>query len=375
MRIAAAWSWRLLVIVGAVAVVAYGVAYLSPITIPIAVATLLAALLVPARRRLMARGWRNTPASVTVFLGGLVLVTGLITVVVRQLISGAGDVGTQVSGGLDTLQHWLVNGPFKLSQQQIDAAIAAAKKAVSDNQSALTSGALTTASTVGHILTGLVLSLFILYFFLSDGAGIWNWLVGLAPARARARIHGAGVRAFVTLSGYVRATVLVAAVDAVGIGLGLVILGVPLAIPLTALVFLASFIPIVGAVLSGAVAVLVALVTVGWFKALIVVGVVIAVQQLESHFLQPVLLGKAVSLHPLAVALSIGCGVVIGGIVGALLAVPVAAVANTVVKYLVGKEAAPGIEEKAALLTSPPVAGSSRRNRATPDPKRRRRAE
>lgn len=341
MRIAAAWSWRFLVVVGAFVVVLYVIGYMSEITIPIAIALLLSSLLSPVRRWLVDKGWKHGLASTAVFLAGLLLVAALIFVVVRQFVSGAGELANQVSGGLDKVQDWLVNGPLKLSQGQINSAVTSIKQSAVDNKDALTSGALSTATSVGHIVTGLVLVLFILFFFLRDGSKIWQWLVGLAPRRARPKIFGAGDRAWTTLAGYVRATVLVAVVDATGIGVGLAVLGVPLAIPLTALVFLASFIPIIGALLSGIVAVLVALVTVGPVKAVIVLAVVIAVQQLEGHVLQPVLLGRAVSLHPLAVALSIAGGVVVAGIVGGLLAVPLAATMNAAVKFLAGKESAP----------------------------------
>lgn len=337
MRIAAAWSWRFIVVVVAAAAVLYGIAFLSEITIPIAIAVLLSSLLNPVRRWLVVKGWRPHLASTSVFLAGLLLVIGLIFVVVRQFVSGAPDLADKATGGIDKVQDWLVTGPLKLSQDQIDSALTSMRQAVVDNKDALTSGALNTATSVGHIVTGLVLVLFTLFFFLRDGARIWSWLLGLAPSRARARIDGAAHSAWTTLGGYVRATVLVAFVDAFGIGVGLVVLGVPLAIPLTALVFLASFIPIIGALLSGGVAILVALVTVGFVKALILLAVVIAVQQLEGHVLQPVLLGRAVSLHPLAVALSIAAGVVVGGIIGALLAVPLAATSNAAVKYLAGR--------------------------------------
>lgn len=341
MRIAAAWSWRFIVIVVAAAGVLYGIAFLSEITIPIAIALLLNSLLNPVRRWLIVKGWRPHLASTAVFLAGLLLVIGLIFVVVRQFVSGAPDLAAKAGGGIDTVRNWLVDGPFTLSQDQINNGLDSFKQAVVENQDALTSGALNTATSVGHIVTGLVLVLFTLFFFLRDGERIWSWLLRLAPVRARTRIDGAASHAWTTLGGYVRATVLVAFVDAIGIGIGLLVLGVPLAIPLTALVFLASFIPIIGALLSGGVAILVALVTVGFVKALILLAVVIAVQQLEGHVLQPVLLGRAVSLHPLAVALSIAAGVVVGGIVGALLAVPLAATVNAAVKYLAGR-AAPG---------------------------------
>lgn len=351
MRITAAWSWRLLVVVAAAALVYYGISYLSEITVPLVIALLLSALLTPARRFLGRHGWKNTPATIVVFVGGLLVVAGIITLVVQQFVKGSADLANRVSDGVTKVQNWLVTGPFHVSQAQINSAADAAKKAVLDNRDALTSSAVTTASTIGRVVTGLVLVLFILFFFLRDGEKIWRWVVGLAPSRARSRMAGAGDRAWVALTGYVHATVLVAFVDAVGIGLGLVILGVPLAVPLTALVFLSSFIPIVGALVSGIVAVLVALVTVGLVKAIIVLGVVILVQQLEAHVLQPVLMGRAVHLHPLAVALSIASGVIIGGIVGGLLAVPFAACVNAAGKYLAGHDRVADISKGEAALT------------------------
>jgi len=341
MRIAAAWSWRFLVVVAALAVLYLGLGYLSEITVPVTIALLLCALLNPVKRLLVGHGWNSGLASTVVFVGGVLVVAGIVTLVVEQFVAGAADLAERVTGGLDTVQNWLVTGPLQLSQDQIDSAATSIKQAVLDNREAVTSSAVTTAASVGRVVTGLVLVMFILFFFLRDGRKIWTWIVGLAPRRSRTKIHDAADQAWWTLAGYVRATVLVAFVDAIGIGLGLVILGVPLALPLTAFVFLASFIPIIGALVSGVVAVLVALVTVGLVKALIVLAVVIAVQQLESHVLQPVLMGRAVHVHPLAVALSIAAGVIIAGISGALLAVPIAACANAVVKSLAGKAGPP----------------------------------
>ncbi len=341
MRIAAAWSWRFLAVVGALALVLYLVGFVSEITIPVAIALLLNALLNPVRQALVNRGMRRSVAAALVFVGGLVLVGGVITLVVRQFIFGAKDLADQVSAGLDKVQNWLVTGPLKLSQEQINSAVTSVKESVVSNKDALTSGAVNTASSAGHVITGFVLVLFILFFFLRDGRRIWNWILGLAPQRAKSQIDEAAQRAWTTLGGYVRATVLVAFVDAVGIGIGLFAVGVPLAIPLTAFVFLASFIPIIGALLSGVVAVLVALVTLGPIQALIILAVVILVQQLEGHVLQPVLLGRAVSLHPLGVALSIAAGVILIGITGALLAVPIVACLNASIKYLAGPSSPP----------------------------------
>jgi predicted PurR-regulated permease PerM len=193
---------------------------------------------------------------------------------------------------------------------------------------------LTTAGTIGQVLTGMLLTLFITIFFLAGGEKIWNFLMHGVPGYVRDRVDVAGRRGFASLVAYVRATAAVAVVDAVGIGIGLWIVRVPLVIPLATLVFLAAFIPILGAVVAGAVAVLVALVTNGFITALIVLGIVILVMQLESHILQPLLLGRAVKLHPLAVVLSIAAGLVVAGIAGALLAVPLLAVLNAGIRSL-----------------------------------------
>ena len=191
-----------------------------------------------------------------------------------------------------------------------------------DNQAKLTSGALSTAATVTEIVTGALLVLFTLIFFLHGGRNIWAFVTRIFPARCANRVADAGVAGFHSLIGYVRATFLVALVDAVGIGAGLAIMGVPLALPLASLVFLGAFIPLVGAVLTGFLAVVVALLTKGFFYALITLGLIIAVQQVEAHVLQPLVMGRAVSIHPLAVVLGIAGGGVLAGIVGALLAVP-----------------------------------------------------
>ncbi len=180
-----------------------------------------------------------------------------------------------------------------------------------------------------------MLTLFILIFFLSDGGGIWRFLMRGVPSNVRDRVDTAGRRGFSSLVSYVRATAAVAVVDALGIGIGLWIVGVPLVVPLATLVFLGAFIPIVGAVIAGTVAVLIALVANGWVQALVVLGIVVAVMQLEGHVLQPWLLGRAVRLHPLAVVLAITAGLVAGGIPGALLAVPLLAVLNAGIRSLV----------------------------------------
>ena len=232
------------------------------------------------------------------------------------------------------VEAWLAQGPLAVSDGQIGDAVDSLQQKVTQNQGALASGALTTAATVGEMLTGFFLVLFVLFFFLRDGAQIWHFVCRLLPGPARLSTAGAGHYAWHSLVSYVRATVFVAFVDAVGIGVGLLLLRVPLALPLAALVFLSAFIPVVGAALSGVVAVLVALVANGPVTALIVLAIVIAVQQLEGNVLQPMIMGRAVSLHPLAVLLALSVGIVVAGIVGGLVAVPILAVANTAIRYL-----------------------------------------
>ncbi|HWD61235.1 MAG TPA: AI-2E family transporter, partial [Humibacter sp.] len=197
-------------------------------------------------------------------------------------------------------------------------------------------GALSIGSTLGHVLTGVLLTAFSTLFILIDGKGIWGWIVRIFPRRARAAIDGAGRAGWVTLTNFARVQVLVASIDAVGIGLVAFFLGLPLVIPIAVLVFLGSFIPIVGAVITGALAVVVALVYNGWVAALIMLIGVLAVQQLEGHVLQPLIMGSAVKVHPLAVVLVVATGSLLAGIPGALFAVPFAAVLNVMVRYVSG---------------------------------------
>ncbi|HEY4457962.1 MAG TPA: AI-2E family transporter, partial [Pseudonocardiaceae bacterium] len=240
----------------------------------------------------------------------------------------------QVNQSIGTISNWLENGPLHLSQKQLQTVLSKFVSSIGANTDALTSGALTTAATVGEVLAGMLLTLFTTIFFLHDGAAIWSFVIRAVPENVRDRVNVAGRRGFSSLVSYVRATAEVAVVDAVGIGVGIAIIGVPLAAPLGALVFLAAFVPIVGAVIAGAVAVLVALVAKGLLAALIVLAIVIAVMQLESHILQPFLLGRAVRLHPLAVVLSIATGIAVSGIAGGLVAVPLLAVLNSGVRSL-----------------------------------------
>ncbi|TFV57680.1 AI-2E family transporter [Mycobacterium sp. PS03-16] len=345
-RKAAAWSWRLLIIFAALIAVLWVVKRLEVLVVPVALATMLAALLMPAVDFLDRRGAPRGGAVALVLLSGIALVGGLLSFVVSQFVEGTPALVEQVTRSIDGLRAWLIDGPLQLSRSQIDNAGNAAIEALQNNQERLTSGALSTAGTITEIVTGALLVLFTLIFLLHGGRNIFGFVTKVFPPNARQRVRDAGRAGFHSLIGYVRATFLVALVDAVGIGTGLAIMGVPLALPLASLVFLGAFIPLVGAVVTGFLAVIVALLTKGVVYALITLGLILAVQQLEGHVLQPLVMGRAVSIHPLAVVLAIAGGGVLAGIIGALLAVPAVAFLNSAVRVLL----APDTEAEAESL-------------------------
>jgi predicted PurR-regulated permease PerM len=318
------------------------------------VALLLAALLQPGAAALVRRGWPRSLAATTMLVVGLGVVSGIITLVVQQIASGFTDLAEQVSEGIGQVQSFVVR-TFPITRGQLEDAVTALQDTLVDNQDTIATGAITTATTVGHVFTGIVLALFTLFFFLKDGRSIWLWLVGLFPQEARAYADEAARRSWRTLISYVRATVVVALVDAIGIGTGLAVLQVPLVIPLAALVFLGAFIPIIGSFLAGTVAVLVALVSQGPITALIALAVVVAVMQLEGHVLQPLLLGRAVHVHPLAVVLAIAAGLLVAGIFGALIAVPTVACVNVAGTYLSRRHEGPRPPEPRPERAKPAV--------------------
>ncbi|MEO3759029.1 AI-2E family transporter [Mycobacterium sp. B14F4] len=337
-RKAAAWSWRLLMIFAAVFVLLWTVKRLEIIVVPVALATILAALLLPAVDFLDRRGAPRGGAVALMLLSGFAVVGGILAFVVSQFVEGIPGLVNEVSRSIDGVRNWLIDGPLNLSRAQVDNAGNAAIEALQSNQERVTSGALSTAGTVTEIVTGAVLVLFTLIFLLQGGRNIYEFLTRIFPVSVRERVREAGKAGFRSLIGYIRATFLVALVDAVGIGTGLAIMGIPLALPLASLVFLGAFIPLVGAVVAGALAVVVALLAKGFIYALITLGLVIAVQQLEGHVLQPLVMGRAVSIHPLAIVLAIAGGGVLAGIVGALLAVPALAFLNSSIRVLTARD-------------------------------------
>jgi predicted PurR-regulated permease PerM len=339
-RKAAAWAWRLLLILAAIVALLWLVGRLKVIVVPVAMAVILTALLLPAVDWLDRRGAPRGGAVALVLLSALAVFGGIMTFVVSQFVSGLPDLTEQVTRSIDNATRWLIEGPPHLSREQIDKAGDAAVTALRDNQEKLTTGALSTAATLTEIVTGALLTLFTLIFLLYGGRTIYDFLTRIVPAHTRERVRAAGRAGFGSLIGYVRATFLVALVDAIGIGAGLAIMGVPLALPLASLVFLGAFVPLIGAVLTGFLAVVVALLAKGVFYALLTLGLIIAVQQLEAHVLQPLLMGRAVSIHPLAIVLAIATGAVLAGIIGALLSVPVLAFLNSAIRVLAASDPA-----------------------------------
>lgn len=340
-RGAAAWAWRLSIIAITGVAMVWALMQLSLVVVPVLVAVLLSSLMTPVVNWLTERGAPRALAAAVTMVVAFGLVAVLLTLAGRALGSGIMDLADQAVQGLYDFIDWLGEGPLNISQDQLEGYLDDALAALQDNLQQIVTGAITVGTTVGQVFAGLLIALFCLFFFLRDGRAIWTWVVGLLPQAARAQIDGSALRGWVSLGQYARMQILVAFIDGVGIGVGAWILGVPLALPLGVLVFIGAFIPIVGAVLTGAVAVLVALVDGGIWTAVIMLAIVLGVQQVEGNVLQPFLMGRALRLHPVAVLLAVTAGTVLGGIVGALLAVPIIASVNSAMLYLHGHDNAP----------------------------------
>ncbi|MEV0225491.1 AI-2E family transporter [Streptomyces sp. NPDC050704] len=334
MRVAAEAGWRLLVLAGTVWVLMRVISAVQLVVLSFVAALLITALLQPTVARLRRYGVPRGPATALTAILGFVVMGLVGWFVVWQVMENIDNLSDQVQDGIDELQRWLLNSPFHVTEDQIKDIAKSLREAVGANTDEITSAGLEGVTVIVEALTGILLTMFSTLFLLYDGKRIWEWTLKLVPAAARPGVAGAGPRAWRTLTAYVRGTVIVALIDAIFIGLGIFFLDVPMAVPLAVFIFLFAFIPLVGAVVSGALAVVVALVTQGVFTAVMVLAVVLAVQQIEGHILQPFILGRAVRVHPLAVVLSVAAGGLVAGIGGAVVAVPLVAVVNTVVGYL-----------------------------------------
>ncbi|MFW6866617.1 AI-2E family transporter [Nocardioides sp. CPCC 206347] len=356
--LAAGWAWRILIIAAATYLLMRVLGFFAVVTIPIAVALLISALAAPFVRALTRMGVPRGLSALLVVITGFAVVGALLTFAGQQVASGANDLADSTVQGLQEIRNWLRDGPLNASDSQINDYIKNAQDMIQDRSK---NGELLTQVTevgaaLGHVVAGFFIAVFATYFFLADGDRIWSWIVRIAPRAARERVDSSGKVAWISLVQFVRATVLVALVDAAGIALGAAILNVPFVLAIGVLVFLGAFVPMIGASIAGSVAILVALVDQGPLTALLMLGVVIGVQQLEGHILQPFLLGRWVSLHPLGVILAIAGGVLVAGIAGALVAVPLAAAANAVVLHLAQMAEPPASEVETDGSDEPVVA-------------------
>ncbi|MBN0045285.1 AI-2E family transporter [Streptomyces actuosus] len=347
-RVAAEAGWRLLVLAGTVWVLMRVISAVQLVVLAFVAALLITALLQPTVARLRRLGVPRGPATALTAILGFVIMGLIGWFVTWQVMENIDNLSDQVQDGIDELRKWLLNSPFHVTDKQINQIAKNLRDAIGANTDQITSAGLEGVQVVVEALTGILLAVFSTLFLLYDGRRIWEWTLKLVPAVARPGVAGAGPRAWATLTAYVRGTVIVALIDATFIGLGIYFLDVPMAVPLAVFIFLFAFIPLVGAVASGALAVVVALVTQGVFTAVMTLVVVLAVQQIEGHILQPFILGRAVRVHPLAVVLSVAAGGMVAGIGGAVVAVPLVAVTNTVVGYLRAYSRGPALRQSPA---------------------------
>jgi predicted PurR-regulated permease PerM len=353
--LAAAWAWRFLVIIAAGYVLTLGIAKFSVVVLPLVIALLLTALVVPVVNALVRVGLPRGVSALLVVIGSIGIVALLLTFAGQQIAQGASDLSKQVVVGLEQIKEWLKTGPLHASDSQINSYIKSAQDAVTTSNKQVVTRLTEVGTALGHIVAGVFIILFGTYFFLADGNRIWSWVVRIFPRASRSRADSSGRIAWTSLTAFVRATVLVALTDAIGVMIVAAILKVPFVFAIGVLVFIGAFIPMIGATLSGSVAVLVALVDRGPVVALVMLGGVVLVQQLEAHVLQPFLLGRLVSVHPLGVIVAIAMGVLVAGIAGALVAVPLVAAVNAVVLHLADETRAHGDADDLAVGADPPA--------------------
>lgn len=312
-----------------------GISTLSVVVIPVMISTILACALWPLVK-LLRKKLSPLLTAWTVLIGAFVVLGGIITGIVATVVNEWDGLATKAVEGFEQLQKWVEHLPISITQDQVDSALSSAGDFLTS--ASFGSSALSGLSTAGNFVTGLVLALVVMFFFLKDGDKIWQFLVSWVPERHRSTWQKAGSRARDSFGGYLRGTTIVAAVDALGIGLVMLFCGVPLTFPLAILVFLGAYIPMVGATVAGILCVLVTLVSSGFWPAVIVLIGTIVVQQLEGNLLQPVVMANTLSLHGLVVLLGLTGGTVLGGIVGALISVPLIAAGWAMVKVISDRE-------------------------------------
>lgn len=321
-----AWTWRLLVLIAGTAAVLYVLVTLSLVTLPVIIALVLATLCVGPARALERRGLPRAAAALIVVFGGVLGVGGLLAALTPSFVSQVRELVPTVVQAVEQVLEWLDTGPLGWEREEVFALVDEGLETLREQSGRIAGQVVSGAAVLVQGVTALVLALVLLFFFVKDGAQIVDWAIARTPPAHRPTLRAVGRRAWAALSGFVRGTAAIALIDAVGIGIGLAIIGVPLVLPIAVLVFLGGFIPVIGAFLTGMIAVLVALAATDFTTALITLAIVVGVQQFESNVLQPVIMRRAVSLHPVVLLGALTAGGVLIGIIGAFLAVPVAAV-------------------------------------------------
>ncbi|WP_456696813.1 AI-2E family transporter [Aeromicrobium sp. P5_D10] len=328
------WGLRLVVIAAAAYVIGWGIGHAWMVLFPVAMALIISTVLVPPVAWLRSKGWPSALATSLVVISFIAALVGIIAVLTPQVAGQAGNIASQASGGLQKVRDWVTGEPLNLSEGQITRAIEALQEKLQASATTISSGVFSTITTATSIIVNLVLVLMLTFFFVKDGHKFLPWVRTLGGHRSGDHLTEVLSRVWSTLGGFIRTQTLVALIDAVIIGTGLAILGSPLAVPLAVITFFGGYIPIIGAFVSGALAVLVTLVTNDYKDALIALIIVVAVQQLEGNVLSPMLQGKNMNLHPAVVLLSVTAGGSMFGITGAFLAVPVAASFAELLRYL-----------------------------------------
>ena len=329
---AAAWSWRLLLVGATGTMIVFVLIQLYVVVVPVILALFLAAALEPLVAKLRRHGWPPALAAAVVFFGTLAVLGLLFTWIGTQVAEELSDVGDRVDEGLDEVREWLQGDPFNLSPGRLSQLEEDLKGSLSSGGSG-GAGVAKGARTVTEVFGGLVLMLFTLFFVLKDGFRMADWFKErIAPAQRDDAVEIAG-RSRKIMRLYLIATGLTGLIDGILIAVALLLLGVPLVLPLAVLTFLGGFFPLVGATLAGLIAAMVALVDGGFTTALLVVGATILIQQIEGNLLQPLILERAVRLHPLVTVVAVGAGLLVGGLLGAFLSVPLVAIGAQTANY------------------------------------------
>ena len=322
----AAWSWRLLLLAIAIYLISRLLGILYVVVVPCIAALLLTALLQPLTSRLRRAGLPALAATWVTLLIALIVVGGLITLVANRVSADYPTLLAETKHTTAQVQSWLAGPPFHVKNNNIQKYLNNIPSYLSKHKSLVEGTVVTGGKIASEFFGGLVLMLFVTFFLVKDGDRIWNWLIGAMRTDTARRMDRAGHASWLVVVYYMRGTVLVAAIHAIVVGVALWIMGVPLAVPLAVLVFLAAFVPLVGLLAAGALAIVVTLATKGWVDAVVLLGILIIEDQLEAHLLQPQVVGKMIRLHPLAVILSLAAGGILAGIPGAVVAVPIVAV-------------------------------------------------